>query len=259
MSVRHEFKNGVTNTIMERERMSFDTYTLPQALKTAGYSTGIFGKWHLGGEEAYRPENRGFDDVYIHGAGGIGQTFPGSCGDAPGNTNINPTLWHNGTYVKAEGYCTDLFFDQSIRWMDTLRKSDQPFFAYVSLNAAHGPHVVPDEYCTNYQDTEGISDGLAKYLGMVENIDTNFGKLLSKISQWEIADKFQPYEIQKDWKEERDLAAAMPGRTEVMKKTLLKFGKASNPKAPPNGGKRTPKTRPWRESQLLNYTPYLDT
>ncbi len=188
MSGRHEFKNGVTHTIMERERMSLDTFTLPQALKTAGYSTGIFGKWHLGDEEAYRPESRGFDEVYIHGAGGIGQTFPGSCGDAPGNTNINPTLWHNGTYVKTEGYCTDLFFEQSIRWMDTQRKSDQPFFAYVSLNAAHGPHVVPDEYCTNYQGKEGISDGLAKYLGMVENVDTNFGKLLSKISQWEIAD-----------------------------------------------------------------------
>ena len=76
MSGRHEFKNGVTHTILERERMSLDTFTLPQMLKTAGYTTGIFGKWHLGDEEAYRPESRGFDEVYIHGGGGIGQTFP---------------------------------------------------------------------------------------------------------------------------------------------------------------------------------------
>lgn len=186
MSGRHEFKNGVTHTIIERERMSLDTFTLPEALKSVGYTTGIFGKWHLGDEEAYRPESRGFDEVYIHGAGGIGQTFPGSCGDAPGNTNINPTLWHNGTFVKTDGYCTDLFFDQSIRWMESQRESQSPFFAYVSLNAAHGPHVVPDKYCTNYQGKDGIDDGLAKYLGMVENIDTNFGKLLSKLSEWEI-------------------------------------------------------------------------
>lgn len=188
MSGRHEFKNGVTHTILERERMSLDTFTISQMLKTTGYTTGIFGKWHLGDEEAYRPESRGFDEVYIHGAGGIGQTFPGSCGDAPGNTNINPTLWHNGKFVKTSGYCTDLFFDQSIKWMEEKQEAKQPFFAYVSLNAAHGPHVVPDEYCTNYSGKDGISDGLAKYLGMVENIDTNFGKLLTKLKEWKIED-----------------------------------------------------------------------
>ena len=48
LSGRHEFKCGVTHTILERERMSLDTITMPQVLKTAGYTTGIFGKWHLG-------------------------------------------------------------------------------------------------------------------------------------------------------------------------------------------------------------------
>ena len=167
MSGRHEFKNGVTHTILERERMSLDTFTMPQMLKAAGYTTGIFGKWHLGDEEAYRPESRGFDEVYIHGAGGIGQTFPGSCGDAPSNNNIDPTLWHNGTFVKTKGYCTDLFFNQAFKWMDAQRQSEQPFFAYVSLNAAHGPHVVPDDYCKNYVGKKGINGKLIKYLGMV--------------------------------------------------------------------------------------------
>lgn len=188
MSGRHEFKCGVTHTINERERMSLDTFTMPQMLKTAGYTTGIFGKWHLGDEELYRPESRGFDEVYIHGAGGIGQTFPGSCGDAPGNSNINPTLWHNGTFVKTTGYCTDLFFDQSFTWMNAQREAKQPFFAYISLNAAHGPHVVPQEYCKNYVDKPGISERAVPYLGMVENIDTNFGKLLAKLQEWGIED-----------------------------------------------------------------------
>ena len=89
MSGAHEFRSGVTHTILERERMNLKMFTMPEMLKTAGYTTGIFGKWHLGDEKAYRPESRGFDEVYIHGAGGIGQTFPGSCGDAPGNSSIN--------------------------------------------------------------------------------------------------------------------------------------------------------------------------
>ncbi|MCP4950540.1 MAG: sulfatase-like hydrolase/transferase, partial [Proteobacteria bacterium] len=61
LSGRHEFLGGVTHTIQGRERLSLDTITLPQALKTAGYVTGMFGKWHNGKAGPYRPENRGFD------------------------------------------------------------------------------------------------------------------------------------------------------------------------------------------------------
>ena len=188
MSGRHEFKNGVTHTILERERMSLKTYTLAQMLKSAGYTTGIFGKWHLGDEEAYRPENRGFDEVYIHGGGGIGQTFPGSCGDAPNNTNIDPALWHNGKFEKTKGYCTDLFFNQAIQWMNTRRIAGKPFFSYIPLNAAHGPHVVPEEYYRNYVGKPGVNLETAKFFGMLENIDTNFGVMLKKLEEWKIAD-----------------------------------------------------------------------
>jgi arylsulfatase len=188
MSGRHEFKNGVTHTILERERMSLKTFTLAQMLKSVGYTTGIFGKWHLGDEEAYRPESRGFDEVYIHGCGGIGQTYAGSCGDAPGNTNINPALWHNGKWEKTTGYCTDLFFDQAVKWMDARRDAKDPFFAYIPLNAAHGPHVVPEEYYKQYLGKPGVDPDTAKFFGMLENIDTNFGKLLAKLKEWGIED-----------------------------------------------------------------------
>src|SRR5687768_2175554 len=100
---RHEFKNGITHTIFERERLTRDAATLPELLKSAGYTTGIFGKWHLGDEAEYRPERRGFDEVFIHGGGGIGQTYPGSCGDAPGNTYFNPAILHNGKFEKTQG------------------------------------------------------------------------------------------------------------------------------------------------------------
>ena len=181
MSGRHEFKNGVTHTIGGRERMSLNTFTLPQMLKSVGYATGIFGKWHLGDEEAYRPESRGFDEVYIHGSGGIGQS-----GDAPGNNNINPTLWHNGKFEKTKGYCTDLFFAQAIKWMDGKREAKQPFFAYIPLNAAHAPHVVPEEYYQQYLGKPGVKEEVAKFFGMLENIDTNFGALLAKLKEWGI-------------------------------------------------------------------------
>jgi arylsulfatase len=186
MTGRHEFKSGVTHTLMERERMSLKATTLPQTLKQAGYATGIFGKWHLGDEDAYQPDRRGFDEVFIHGAGGIGQTYVGSCGDAPGNTYFDPVLWHDGHFEKTHGYCTDLFFNQAIRWIDRERSDGKPFFAYITPNAAHSPLQVPDSYFAHHRGT--VPDNVAKFYGMIENIDDNFGRLLKKLDEWHIAD-----------------------------------------------------------------------
>jgi len=128
MTGRHEFRFGVTHTILERERMSLEAVTLPQVLRAAGYATGAFGKWHLGDEAPYQPARRGFDEVFIHGGGGIGQTCEGSCGDVPGNTYFDPVVRHNGRFVRTKGFCTDALFAQAIRWIGS-RRGRGPFFA----------------------------------------------------------------------------------------------------------------------------------
>jgi hypothetical protein len=110
MTGRHEFKSGVTHTILERERMSLKSTTIAQVLRAAGYATGIFGKWHLGDAEPYQPGQRGFEETFIHGCGGIGQDYPGTCADAPGNTYFDPVIRHNGRFERTHGYCSDVFF-----------------------------------------------------------------------------------------------------------------------------------------------------
>ncbi len=182
MTGRHEFKNGVTHTIFERERLTLKATTMAQALKRQGYRTGIFGKWHLGDEPAYQPNKRGFDEVFIHGGGGIGQTYPGSCGDAPGNTYFNPAILHNGKFVKTQGYCTDLFFQEAVSWIDSKRQGSAPFFASIMLNAAHAPLQCPEDYFKRYQGK--VPDDAAKFFGMIENIDDNMGRLLKKLKEW---------------------------------------------------------------------------
>ena len=92
MTGRHPFKNGITHTILERERMALGITTLPEVLKKGGYTSGIFGKWHLGDEHDYQPDSRGFNEVFIHGAGGIGQAYAGSCADAPNNIGFKAQL-----------------------------------------------------------------------------------------------------------------------------------------------------------------------
>ncbi len=182
MTGRHEFRSGVTHTIYERERLSLKATTLAQILKSTGYTTGIFGKWHLGDEAAYQPETRGFDEVYVHGGGGIGQTFPGSCGDAPNNMYQDPAILHNGTFEKTKGYCTDLFFGQALKWIDSRRRQNAPFFAYITPNAAHTPLQCPEEYAKRHAGQ--VDDDVSKFYGMIENIDDNVGRLLAALKEW---------------------------------------------------------------------------
>ena len=175
MSGRHEFMSGVTHTLHQRKNLSLDTVTLPQVLKTVGYTTGIFGKWHLGDEAPYQPENRGFDEAFI------------------GIHKIDPTIYHNGKLVKnAKGYSTDLFFGQAIQWMDTKRQEKMPFFAWITPNAAHGPfngkQGTPNDDYKKYLGRTGVTENIAKSYWMLENIDMNFGLLLDKLKEWGIAD-----------------------------------------------------------------------
>jgi arylsulfatase len=183
MTGRHEFRSGVTHTILERERMSLKATTIAQVLKSAGYTTGIFGKWHLGDEAPYQPDQRGFDEVFIHGAGGIGQTYPGSCGDAPGNTYFNPAILHNRKFEKTQGFCTDVFFDQAIQWIGEKRGGKAPFWAYVTPNAPHGPYVCPEKYARMYEGM-GLDKNAIAYYGMITNIDENVGKLMARLKEW---------------------------------------------------------------------------
>jgi arylsulfatase len=178
---RHEFKNGVTHTIEERERLTLQAVTLPEVLRAGGYTTGLFGKWHLGDERDRWPDRRGFDEFFIHGAGGIGQSYPGSCGDAPGNTNFDPVILHNGTFVKTRGYCTDVFFDRAMAWMEEVKERG-PFLAFITPNAAHAPLDVPEEYARRHRGR--VDDKTAKFFGMIENIDDNFGRLLARLAEW---------------------------------------------------------------------------
>ncbi len=180
MTGRHPMRNGITHTILERERMTLDAVTLPQTLKSVGYTSGIFGKWHLGDEEPYQPHRRGFDEAFIHGAGGIGQAYDCSCADVPGNDYFDPVIRHNGSFVKTHGFCTDVFFDAALDWIDVQSKTDAPFFAYIATNAPHSPYIAPEKNIKRFTDL-GLSEGEAGFYGMIENIDENMGRLVAKL------------------------------------------------------------------------------
>lgn len=180
MSGRHPLEVGVTHTVRQRERLAPGVVTFPQALQNAGYVTGLFGKWHLGDEEAYLPQNRGFDEVLMHGAGGVGQFIWGDFEANTVNTYFDNTLLHNDTIVKTEGFCTDIFFEAASAWIKKQLQSEDPFFAYISLNAPHDPMIAPESYKARFLKM-GMDEQSAARYGMIENIDHNFGQLISML------------------------------------------------------------------------------
>ena len=187
MSGRYPFGVGVTHTIFQRERMALGILTMPQALQSAGYRTGLFGKWHLGDGDDYLPQNRGFDEVLMHGAGGIGQVKYGDFPPNGENTYFDSVLLHNDTIVKTKGFCTDLFFDSALAWIKRQHGAGQPYFAYVSLNAPHAPLIAPEKYKKRFLEL-GYDQGTAGRYGMIENIDDNFGAMMATLREWKALD-----------------------------------------------------------------------
>ncbi|MDA0709934.1 MAG: arylsulfatase [bacterium] len=160
---------GVWHTIGGRSLLRADETTLADFFKAAGYRTGMFGKWHLGDNYPFHPHNRGFDEALYHGGGGVHQTP-----DYWGNTYFNDTYFRNGQPESFRGYCTDIWFDEAMSFID--RSGDDPFFCYVPTNAPHSPFNVPDPYRELY-DQADIPDARKRFYGMITNIDENVGRL----------------------------------------------------------------------------------
>ena len=183
MTGRHEFYAGVTHTINMRDRPNLDMRFLPEVLKEAGYATGMFGKWHLGDEKEYQPDSRGFDEVYMHGGGGIGQRFAHSA-DFPGNRYNDPILRHNDKVIRTKGYCTNLFHEQGMKWMKEQAESGHPFFCYLPANVVHTPMYPPrDEYLLDKNNTYGTGTRPEIVNRILKNYDNNVGRMMEFLGQ----------------------------------------------------------------------------
>ncbi len=178
MSGRDAMKNGCTAVCQGRSMMRADLPIMANFFEDSGYATGHFGKWHLGDSYPHRPQDRGFQESIHHRAWGIT-----SLADYWENSYYDPVLEHNGIDKKFEGYCTDIFFNQSMKWIENTQADNKPFFLYLPTNTPHVPNVCPEKYSKPYvgqYEGKPIPD---TFYGMIANIDENIGKLEAFLKQ----------------------------------------------------------------------------
>lgn len=135
--------------------------TLAEALKTAGYATAHFGKWHLGSVRMTSPANpgrNGFDEWL----------------SAPNFFDNDPVLSHRGRAVQTKGESSIVTVDAALDWIGSQASSKDPFFAVVWFGSPHNPHFAVEQDRALYDDQP---KGVQHFYGEITGMDRAFGKL----------------------------------------------------------------------------------
>lgn len=148
--------------------------TLPKMLKSVGYATGAFGKWHLGFKDEYNPTHHGFDEYF---------------GELLGHSDYYNHAYYDGTYalrdglkpVKAEGYLTDLINDRAVKFIG--KHAHEPFFLYVPHLAVHCPYQPPGRPLPSVTKANMYDGDRRTYAAMVERVDHGLGLIFAELEK----------------------------------------------------------------------------
>ncbi|MGC1272446.1 MAG: arylsulfatase [Planctomycetaceae bacterium] len=175
MTGKYSRRVGVWHTVMGRSLLAPEETTLAERFAGQGYRTAMFGKWHLGDNFPLRPQDQGFQEVLMHGGGGVGQTP-----DFWGNDYFDDVYLRNGHAERFKGYCTDVWFGEATKWLED--NGDEPFLLYLATNAPHAPYLVDERDSRPFQEA-GIGGQRASFYGMITNLDENVGRFRKRIDE----------------------------------------------------------------------------
>ena len=174
MTGRYPFRYGLQTAVIPSSHLyglNTDEFLLPQALKDAGYSTALIGKWHLGhADKKYWPNQRGFDyqygpligeiDYFTHQQHGITDWF------------------RNNEVVEEAGYSTTLLGNDAVRFINQ-QSAAKPFYLYYAFNAPHTPYQAPQEYLDQYKN---IADPSRRaYAAAITAMDDQIGRVVAAL------------------------------------------------------------------------------
>lgn len=177
---------GIEGVILARgsrdKGMAPEEITFAEVLKTAGYTTAILGKWHLGYQVKFNPANQGFDVFRGYVSGNVDY-----------HSHIDPAgyedWWHNTQKIAETGYTTDLITDHAVRFIE--QHKDEPFCLYLPHEAAHSPYQGrsdpscrgPNAVLNNLYDRKGRKDRAGAYKEMIEVMDEGIGRIVKTVKR----------------------------------------------------------------------------
>lgn len=186
-------RNAAINVSAGRTMLRASLPTMADFFKSNGYRTGIFGKWHLGDNYPFRPQDRGFEETLWFPSSHIN-----SVPDYWNNDYFDDTFMVNGKRKVMPGYCTDVYFEEAMKWMKKKANAGEPFLTYIPTNAPHGPHWAPEKELNQARKAmeghalpqigEAGRESFAGYLGMILNVDNNMGRLMEFLAKENLAD-----------------------------------------------------------------------
>ncbi len=157
-----------------------DEVTMADHLRSLGYATAVFGKWHLGHGDRFHPLERGFDE-FVGFRGGARNYFayPEGQADLPENRLERGF----GEYREHDGYLTDVLADEAVAFIE--RNSDQPFFVFLSFNAVHVPMDAMQADLALFPGLRGLRKQVA---AMTVAMDRASGKVLDSLEELGLAE-----------------------------------------------------------------------
>jgi len=167
----HEFNPGGRELELENFGLPAAETTLAERLKTAGYRTGLFGKWHLGYRPQFHPQKHGFDE-YFGFPGGAHDYF-----DAKADPN-NPIL-RGATVIEKIDHTTEEFARETVAFIE--RNRQQPWFAYLAFNAVHSPMQSPEKYLQRFSQIEDPKR--RAFAAMLSAMDDAIGTVLTTLDK----------------------------------------------------------------------------
>ncbi len=175
MSGRYPIRTGVYNVVRPHSEwgLPLSERTLADALKEAGYSTAITGKWHLGEfDPAYLPLSRGFEHQYGHYFGALDYFTHERDGELD--------WYRDQVRSEEEGYTTHLIAKEACRIIDAQEKT-KPLFLYVPFNGVHGPLQVPESYKAPYASS--LNGPRLQLAGMLAAVDEAIGQIVDALER----------------------------------------------------------------------------
>ena len=149
-------------------QLALDKFLLPQAIKAAGYATGMFGKWHLGSDKTHHPGARGFDEAIVSDNGHF-------------NFVTIPPVAH-----PKDQYYADFLTDRAVDFIG--RHKGHPFFLYLTHFAVHTPIQAKPDYVAKWQKKPARGTHWnPTYAAMIQSLDESVGRIMARLDELKLA------------------------------------------------------------------------